>query len=117
MLYESRYAQMVAALSSLASVSSLQCVDVLWRLGFTIEDANETRVRLVRADGRRVTVPRHKTIDPIELRVILMTASVEETAFIEMLNRRQSSEVGQVGGTSGIRLRDPSRSAKKKNAG
>ena len=93
-------------LMDLAPISSLQCVDALWRLGFKIEDANDVRVRLVRGDGRRVTVLRHKTIEPIELRVILLTADVEEAAFVEMLQRRTKSgeNVQPVGATSGIRV-------------
>ena len=96
-------------LMDLAPISSLQCVDALWRLGFKIDDANDTRVRLVRGDGRRVIVPRHKTIEPIELRVILLTADVEEAAFVEMLQRRANpaESTQPVGASSGIRVCQP----------
>ena len=75
----------------LAPISSLQCVDTLWRLGLKIEDANDVRVRLVRSNGRRIVVPRHKTLEPAALRVILMAAGIEEPAFYETLHRRPKS--------------------------
>src|SRR4051794_1952461 len=90
---------------ALAPISSLQCVDVLWRLGFKIEDANDVRVRLAR-DGRRVIVPRHKMIEPVELRVILLTAAVEEAAFLDVLQRRsKSGEFAEPAATTRIRPR------------
>jgi len=90
------------------SLSSIQCVDALWRLGFRIVDANDHRVRLQRdEDGRRVSVTRHKTLGPSELRVILLVAGVEVHAFLEMLQRRTTSgELAQPGEiVSGIRSR------------
>jgi hypothetical protein len=75
----------------LPPISSIQCVDALWRLGFEIDDVDDRRVRLLRRDGRRVFVARHKTIEPNELRVILLVAGVEDQAFVEVLQRRSKS--------------------------
>ena len=92
----------------LPSLSSIQCVDALWRLGFKIVDANDHRVRLQRdTDGRRVSVPRHKTLAVDEIRVILIVAGVESNAFTEVLQRRgMSGEIAPPGEVvSGIRSR------------
>ena len=88
-------------------MSSLQCVDVLWRLGFKIADANDKRVSLVRADGRRVFVTRHKTLSPEEVRVILLVAGVAAETFLEVLHwRAESGEVSEPGQViTGIRAK------------
>src|SRR5881392_1546696 len=91
----------------LPHVSSIQCVDALWRLGFKIADANDTRVSLVRADGRRVFVTRHKTLSPDELRVILLVAGLDAATFLDVLQRRsESGEIAEPGEVvTGIRPR------------
>jgi predicted RNA binding protein YcfA (HicA-like mRNA interferase family) len=91
----------------LAPISSLQCVHILWSLGFKIEESSATHVRLVRADRRRVVVARHKMLEPLELRVILITAGVTEEAFVEVLRQRaEPDELAQVAST-GVRARLP----------
>ena len=90
-------------------LSSIQCVDALWRLGFKIVDADDRRVRLQRdSDGRRVSVTRHKSLSPEELRVILLVAGVEVAVFIDVLQRRsKSGEIAQPGDIiTGIRSRE-----------
>src|SRR5215471_2035368 len=98
----------------LPSLTSIQCVDALWRLGFKIVDANDKRVRLLRdADGRRVSVPRHKTLSAEELRVILIVADVELSALHEVLQRRaRTGEIAPPGEiVTGIRSRGSLRPA------
>jgi len=106
----------------LGPISSIQCVDVLWRLGFKIDDASDARVRLVR-DGRAVSVPRHRIIEPIELRVILHTAGVHQAEFLAVLQRRtKSGEMAEppAPATTGVRVSEPKgepKTGKKRQAG
>lgn len=89
------------------SLSSIQCVDALWRLGFKIVDANDQRVRMQRdEDGRRVSVTRHKMLSPEEIRVVLIVAGIDAATFLDVLQRRTSGEVSAPGEIiTGIRSR------------
>jgi hypothetical protein len=91
--------------AELPSVTSLQCVDALRRLGFEIDSVDERIVKLLGPDGRRVFVRRHTTLARGELFAILMVARVGTEDFLDAL-ARAGSGTRRVGEISGVVERD-----------
>ena len=88
-------------------ITSMECVNALWRLGYAIADANDRRVSMVRTtDGRRVFVERHKTLTAQEVRVILLVADVEASTFLAEIAEHKGAPDASVVQSSGIRARD-----------
>jgi hypothetical protein len=94
----------------LSPVTSLQCIDALCALGFTIVESNARRVHLVgSSDGRRVFVARHRVFNTHEVRTILFLAGIDEAPFVAAVARRTSRRPPppeHPGASSGIRRRD-----------
>src|SRR4051812_34048590 len=98
-----RWPVMDACMEDIPHTSSMECVNALWRLGFSLADVNDHRVSMVRADGRRVFVERHKLLSPQAIRVILLVADVKVPEFIAALGSHESREFGAPEADSGIR--------------
>lgn len=76
--------------AELSPVSSLQCVDALVTLGFTVADVDTRVAKLVGKNGRRIFVRRHCILGATELRAILIVAGIERDVFLEAVARRGS---------------------------
>ena len=70
------------------SLTSLECVMTLRRLGFAVTTTTATQVVLQDATrGRLVTIPRHRVLNETELLLILLAAAVGTRDFVEHLAR------------------------------
>src|SRR5207245_8497581 len=88
------------SMDELPELSSLQVIESLWRLGFSIADANHDWVALIRK-GRRVFVRRHSMLTPPALRVILFSAGLEARELLGALKRHEPPEAAA--SVSGVR--------------
>jgi hypothetical protein len=63
-------------------MTSLEFVNALWPHGYRVERNGHDRITLVRAgDHRRVCVPPNQVLYPSTLRLLLLSAEIDEATF------------------------------------
>ena|SRR5579862_7778829 len=82
-----------------ATISSLECVSALRKLGFRVERSNASTVTMTSPSHRHVFVPR-KELSRNELRVLLLFADVDALEFLTA-----AASASPTGSTSGLRLK------------
>jgi predicted RNA binding protein YcfA (HicA-like mRNA interferase family) len=74
-------------MASLPVISGKQCVNVLTKIGFSVNSQKGSHIILVRKNPKsRISVPNHKELDRGTLRAIIRQANLTVDEFINLLS-------------------------------
>lgn len=74
-------------MASLPVISGKQCVNVLNKIGFSVNSQKGSHIILVRKNPKsRISVPNHKELDRGTLRAIIRQANLTVDEFVNLLS-------------------------------